>query len=76
MSKDCDYDMSKDCDYESIDYCKGGLWALKELDGGTKSKHDRFIESNFTPLKDHPEWKTAKLCCDDHSYVFEDMCEV
>jgi hypothetical protein len=59
-----------------IDYCNGGLWAVKELDGGTKSKHDRFNESNLTPLRDHPEWKHAKLCCDDHSYIFKDECKV
>ena len=59
---------------ETIDPCKGGEWGITEIEG--KSKHQIFYESNLTPIRDYSEWKNAKLCCDDHSYVFKDQCTV
>ena len=59
---------------ETIDPCKGGEWGAMEIEG--KSKHQIFYESNLTPIRDYPEWKMARLCCDDHSYVFKDECTV
>merc|ERR1712223_1186061 len=61
-------------EYDEIDPCKGGEWGVDEDFLGGKSKHDVFYDSNLTKIVDHPEWKMAKLCCDEHSYIFEDEC--
>lgn len=63
-------------DYDEIDPCKGGEWGVAEDFLGGKSKHDVFYDSNLTKIVDHPEWKMAKMCCDEHSYIFEDECSV
>ena len=65
-----------DYEYDEIDPCKGGEWGVAEDFLGGKSKHDVFYDSNLTKIVDHPEWKMAKLCCDEHSYIFEDECTV
>ena len=38
------------------------------------SIHDKFKEMEDISKNDN--WKNGKLCCSDHSYVFQDLCEV
>ena len=59
---------------DDVDECKGGSSAIKELDNDTMSIHDKFKEMDEISKNDH--WKHGKLCCSDHSYVFQDLCEV
>ena len=63
-------------DYEILDECKGGSRGEAKEELGDKSMHDIFHGSDVTPIRNLPEWKNAKLCCDEHSYIFKDTCEV
>ena len=38
------------------------------------SIHDKFKE--IEKLSNDENWKHGKRCCADHSYVFQDLCEV
>ena len=38
------------------------------------SIHDKFKE--IEELSNDENWKHGKRCCADHSYVFQDLCEV
>ena len=62
--------------YEYADDCKGGSFSEKVLANNTMSAHDKFMAKDIVPLKDHEKWKNANLCCIEHSYVFQDLCEV
>ena len=70
------YEYDESYDYEILDECKGGTRGEIKQELGQKSIHNIFHDSNLTPIRNHPEWKNAKLCCDDHSYIFKDTCEV
>ena len=59
-----------------MDECKGGTRGEAKGELGDKSMHDIFHGSDVTPIRNLPEWKNAKLCCDEHSYIFKDTCEV
>ena len=72
LNVDDEYVYDSDEDY--VDECKGGSSAIKELDNDTMSIHDKFKEMEEISKNDN--WKHGKLCCSDHSYVFQDLCEV
>ena len=59
---------------DDVDECKGGSLAIKELDNDTMSIHDKFKEMEEISKNDN--WKHGKLCCSEHGYVFQDLCEV
>ena len=71
LNVDDGYDDSYEDD---VDECKGGSSAIKELDNDTMSIHDKFKE--IEEISKNDNWKHGKLCCSDHSYVFQDLCEV
>ena len=71
---DDEYGDYSDEDYKDYDECKGGSNSIKELDNYTMSIHDKFKEMKDISKNDN--WKHAKHCCPDHSYVFQDLCEV
>ena len=56
------------------DECAGGSNAVKDLENNTMSIHDKFKE--IEELSNDVNWKHGKRCCADHSYVFQDLCEV
>ena len=72
LNVDDGYEYDSDEDY--IDECKGGSFAIKELDNDTMSMHEKFKEMEEISKNDN--WKGGKLCCSDHSYVFQDLCKV
>ena len=72
LNVDNEYVYDSDEDY--VDECKGGSSAIKELDNDTMSIHDKFKEMEDISKNDN--WKHGKLCCSDHSYVFQDLCKV
>ena len=75
LNVDDGYDDVYDDSYEdNVDECKGGSSAIKELDNDTMSIHDKFKEMEEISKNDN--WKHGKLCCADHSYVFQDLCKV
>ena len=51
-----------------------GSNAVKDLENETMSIHDKFKE--IEELSNDVNWKHGKRCCADHSYVFQDLCEV
>ena len=56
------------------DECAGGSNAVKDLENNTMSIHDKFKE--VEELSNDVNWKHGQRCCADHSYVFQDLCEV
>ena len=71
LNVDDGYDDSYEDD---VDECKGGSSAIKELDNDTMSIHDKFKE--IEEISKNDNWKHGKLCCSEHGYVFQDLCEV
>ena len=59
---------------DDVDECKGGSLAIKELDNDTMSIHDKF--KAMEEISKNDNWKHGKLCCSEHGYVFQDLCEV
>ena len=75
LNVDDGYDDGYDDSYEdNIDECKGGSLAIKELDNDTMSIHDKF--KGMEEISKNDNWKHGKLCCTEHGYVFQDLCEV
>ena len=67
-----DYEDGYSDDYP--DECAGGSYAVKDLANNTMSIHNKFKE--IEELSNDENWKHGKRCCADHSYVFQDLCEV
>ena len=73
---------SKECDYDPYDYSDHGCTSYDyedDNDNEDTCSHKQFQDpSQVPPLKSLVRYKNIELkrCCEIHSYVFNDNCEV